>query len=167
MGDFYEANEVNPGYFCKYCGKPNKSMLKNEDTCSRCFKVDEEGKTKPKFDPATGAKVTERAQDVARVRYAAPSDDGLITDEEFRRAGLGPRAPSDVQQVVMPQHWIPVLQELPSAGNRYYLVGNAQTKQVAEARYLPRKHQWKFPSAARAFEITHWTEMPYPPFCLA
>lgn len=63
--------------------------------------------------------------------------------------------------------WMSVLQQLPVAGNRNYLVSNMQTGQVAEARYLPRKHQWKFQNAARAFEITHWTELPDAPIPFA
>lgn len=41
-----------------------------------------------------------------------------------------------------------------------YLVGNRDTHEVGQARYMPKKEQWKFPSAAMAFEVQAWAEMP-------
>lgn len=50
--------------------------------------------------------------------------------------------------------------ETPPERAGYYLVGNRDTHAVAQARYMPKKKQWKFPAAAMAFEIQAWAEMP-------
>ena len=41
-----------------------------------------------------------------------------------------------------------------------YLVGNRDTKEVGQARYMPNKKQWTFPSAALAFDVHVWDDMP-------
>lgn len=55
--DIYQEDEEAILYFCKYCGAKARSLLKNEDTCFKCFKIDEEGKTEPKYDSKTGTKI--------------------------------------------------------------------------------------------------------------
>lgn len=60
-GKFHKAGDVIPYFFCKYCGKKAQSLLKTEDTCFGCFKIDEAGKTKPKFDSKTGNKLQRHA----------------------------------------------------------------------------------------------------------
>ena len=44
-----------------------------------------------------------------------------------------------------------------------YLVASATTKDVGQARWRPRKGEWKFPSAAMSFPFTHWSHMPSAP----
>jgi len=48
-----------------------------------------------------------------------------------------------------------------------YLVASAFTKEVGQARWMPRKEKWKWPSAAMAFEMTHWADMPSAPSDIA
>lgn len=54
--------------------------------------------------------------------------------------------------------WHPI--ETPPVKAGYYLVGNSDTHEVAQARYIPKKKQWKFPSARMAFEVQAWADMP-------
>lgn len=54
MGNIYTADEEIPFYFCKYCGRKARLMLKSEDTCFNCFKIDETGATPAKYDHKTG-----------------------------------------------------------------------------------------------------------------
>lgn len=56
--------------------------------------------------------------------------------------------------------WTPVSSP-PMAGT--YMAGNADSLRVCQARYMPNKKRWVFPSAQMAFEVTHWQEMPEPP----
>ncbi len=44
-----------------------------------------------------------------------------------------------------------------------YLVASAYTKEVGQARWLPRKKEWKWPNSTMAFEMTHWAHMPSAP----
>lgn len=48
----------------------------------------------------------------------------------------------------------------PPARAGIYLVGNRNTHEVLVARYMPKKKQWKFPSANMAFEVEAWAELP-------
>ena len=41
-----------------------------------------------------------------------------------------------------------------------YLVGNRDTGEVGQARYMPKKREWKFPSAQMAFVVQAWDDMP-------
>lgn len=50
--------------------------------------------------------------------------------------------------------------ETPPSRAGTYLVGNRDTHVVCQARYMPNKKQWKFPSAQMEFEIQAWAEMP-------
>ena len=50
--------------------------------------------------------------------------------------------------------------ETPPEKAGFYLVGNRDTHEVAQARYMPKKKQWKFPSAQMAFDVQAWAEMP-------
>lgn len=50
--------------------------------------------------------------------------------------------------------------ETPPAKAGTYLVGNRETHVVRQARYMPKNKEWKFPSAAQAFKIQAWAEMP-------
>ena len=50
--------------------------------------------------------------------------------------------------------WTPITTPPKKAG--VYLVGNRDTSQVGQARYMPVKNQWRFPSAKAAFEIQVW-----------
>lgn len=43
-----------------------------------------------------------------------------------------------------------------------YLVGNVAEQISGQARWMPRKKVWKFPSAALSFEPDVWTVMPKP-----
>ena len=54
--------------------------------------------------------------------------------------------------------WTPITTPPKKAG--VYLVGNRDTSQVGQARYMPVKNQWRFPSAKAAFDIQVWAEMP-------
>lgn len=56
--------------------------------------------------------------------------------------------------------WRPI--ETPPTAGRY-IVGSAPERQVGEARYMPYKKLWKFPSAGMRFEVTHWMPLPEPP----
>ncbi len=42
----------------------------------------------------------------------------------------------------------------------YYIVGNLSKGKVTMARYKPRKGEWVFLSAAMAFEVDVWGELP-------
>lgn len=46
---------------------------------------------------------------------------------------------------------------------RRYLVASEGRQEVAIARFKPRSKEWVFPSAAMAFNVTHWQEVPEPP----
>ena len=48
-----------------------------------------------------------------------------------------------------------------------YLVASSFTKEVGQARWRPRNKEWKFPSAAQAFAMTHWAYMPSAPSDIA
>ncbi|MFB3910457.1 MAG: hypothetical protein ACE15D_18865 [Candidatus Eisenbacteria bacterium] len=58
-----------------------------------------------------------------------------------------------------PSGWRPIEGETLKSGR--YLVGSERHHNVGEARWRPRLGAWKFPSAAMAFEPTHF--MPLPP----
>lgn len=50
--------------------------------------------------------------------------------------------------------------DTPPAKAGTYLVGNRDTHEVGQARYMPKKKEWKFPSAQMRFEIQAWADMP-------
>lgn len=58
--------------------------------------------------------------------------------------------------------WRAIAEQPPAHAGRY-LVASDATKEVAEARYMPKKGIWKFPSASRAFNVTHWADKPAAP----
>ncbi len=64
------------------------------------------------------------------------------------------RTPEDLTM-----RWWPIGESRPSGG-RYVLVSNNMTKTVGFARYKPAKSVWVFPSAAMAFEVTHFMYLP-------
>ena len=49
---------------------------------------------------------------------------------------------------------------LPPAKAGRYLVGNRETHSVSVARWAPKKREWKFPSAAQAFDVQVWADLP-------
>jgi hypothetical protein len=53
--------------------------------------------------------------------------------------------------------------ENPPQYSGQYLVASWRYRFVGQARFMPKKNQWKFPSAQMAFEPTHWMELPNPP----
>ena len=48
-----------------------------------------------------------------------------------------------------------------------YFVASERTKDVGQARWLPRKKEWKWPNSAIAFEATHWSYMQSAPSDIA
>lgn len=55
--------------------------------------------------------------------------------------------------------WKNCMESLPKSAD-FYLVANKDLNKVGMARYMPKKDQWKFPSAAMAFEIQYWDFLP-------
>lgn len=53
--------------------------------------------------------------------------------------------------------------ELPPLKAGVYLVWRDGETHAFQARYMPKKERWIFPSASMAFEPTHWKPMPEPP----
>ena len=43
-----------------------------------------------------------------------------------------------------------------------FILGNTSSGEVGQARWMPRKGAWKFPSAAMAFRADVWTSFPLP-----
>ena len=54
--------------------------------------------------------------------------------------------------------WVDISTPPKKAG--VYLVGNRETHAVGQARYMPKKNEWRFPSSQMRFVIHAWAEMP-------
>jgi hypothetical protein len=57
--------------------------------------------------------------------------------------------------------WTPI--ENPPRAAGQYIVGNTSHGYVGQARWLPRKAEWKFPAAQSAFTPDVWTAFPFLP----
>jgi hypothetical protein len=48
-----------------------------------------------------------------------------------------------------------------------FILGNTSSGEVGQARWMPRKSEWKFPSAHMAFRADVWTSFPSPNIALS
>lgn len=58
----------------------------------------------------------------------------------------------------MNTNWQPVDQPPKQSGK--YIVGNPGWKTIGEARWMPKRQKWVFPSYGAAFEVKVWTTFP-------